>query len=253
MRGSRYSAKQASSPIRWVRSSLSIVLPAQWDYAGYFRHGETAIVGLLREDGTICHGLIDGEGQYLVPCAYRILPGESESFFGGEDGYYSVYDETNEGLSGYYDIKYHYFCVPKYADVDIHLRNDENIISVSDPQTHFRGYIHAETEERIGEFIYIETGPFYNGAAIADGLDGQWIQYADGSRCAIPENYLAEHKISHGLFQVINRENGKHGLMNVQGQIVTTQWYDRIYLDLMGDFHGESMGKMELACYRIDE
>lgn len=117
-------------------------------------------------------GLIYEDGQYVVPCMYRILPGEGESLFGGEEGYYIVCDDTDGLLCGYYDMKYHYFCVPKYADVDISLRNDENIISVSDALTHFRGYIYAETEERIGEFIYVETGPFHHGAVIADGLEG---------------------------------------------------------------------------------
>lgn len=236
----------------YVDSELSIVFPAQWDFATYFRHGETAIVGIAQENGKIRNGLIDVEGRYLVPCEYQIHNGESESFFGGEDGYYFLYDELN-GLCGYYDIKNRYFCEPKYSDVDISFRNDENIISVEDPETHFRAYIHAETEEVIGEFIYIETGPWYNGAAIAEGLDSQYIQYANGTRMAIPDEYIASHRISHGLVHVINRKNNKHGLMNLQGVIVSSRWYDQFFVDAMGDFYGEYMGKTELVCYHMNK
>jgi len=227
-----------SSNGKWgyADESMNIVISPQWDTASNFRCGKTAIVGILQEDGDFSYGLINQNGEYIVPCDYHILDNESEVLFGGEDGYYLIWDKENK-LCGYYDIKYNYYCSPKYRDVDIGERTEKNIISVMDPVTRLRGYIYSDTEMAVSEFCYIETGPFIQDAAIAIALDAQWIQFIDGTRKKISDEYSVNLQIVHGVFIVTNRDY-KYGLMDLNCELVTKEWYDMIYIENTDEIYG---------------
>lgn len=224
----------------FANNRMEIVIPAQWDYASYFRACETAVVGFKQPDGNLLYGLIDIEGNALVPCKYQILAGESEDFFGGEKGYYLVLNPQGT-LCGYYDIQNHFFCEPVYEDVDIWYKNDENIISVAKAETNEnagRIYIHAISGEQIGTYDYIITLPWHGNAALCTSMDGrQWIQYLNGSRKEIPSEYDIRSDIYHGLFVV--KRNGQFSLMNLDADIVA-DWYNYIEVSPMGVFHGKS-------------
>lgn len=214
-----------------------LLIPRLWDYVSEFRCGKTAKVGLRVENGNaMLYGIINREGTYLVPCEYFILAGESETYFGGENGYYLV-STPDHALEGYYDIENAYFCVPKYQAVDIHTPNDENIISVADPDSGFWGYIRTTDEKPMSDFCYIETGPWSNGAAIATSLEQQWILFRDGTRIAIPVEYNAGLEINNGYFR-ISDENNKYGLMNLNAVVVTEKWYDFVEIGENREFIG---------------
>ena len=222
----------------YVNNMMEETIPAQWDYASYFRMCEVAMVGIKQSDGSLLFGLIDTQGDYLVPCEYVIFEGESEDFFGGENGYYLI-QNLQGTLCGYYDIQNHYFCEPIYEDVDVWYRNDENIISVSKKGEAGRLYIHAITGEQIGTAQYIETYPWHQNAALCRSFDGNmWIQFLNGSRKKIDEEYDVRSDIRHGLFIVANK-NGQYSLMNLQANIVTA-WYNSIELTPEGRFYGEN-------------
>lgn len=204
-----------------------ISIPYQWDYCSEFRNNKTAIVGMYsKETDSMTYGIIDAFGNYVVPCEYFIQSGESESYFGDKNGYYLIKD-FNLNLYGYFDIENNYFCTPKYSGVNIHLKNPENIISVCDPNTSFWGYIIANNENPVSDFCYIITGPWNNGSAIADSLEGQYILLSDGNRVMIPEIYYANYSINKGLFIITNMDN-QYGLMNLEGAVATHTWYDYI-------------------------
>lgn len=217
----------------YANNELEIVIPPQWDYASYFRASKTAMVGKRQADGSLLYGLIDQAGKYLVPCEYHISAGESEAFFGGENGYYHICDGT---LQGYYDIQNDVFCEPKYAGVDIWYKNNENIISVAKTEDSGLVYINAVTGEQIGEFEYFMTYPWHKNAALCMTFDSDWIQFIDGSRTAIPAEYSIYSDISHGLFIVGDED--RYALMNLQGKIVSA-WYADIEVTPMGDFYAE--------------
>ncbi|MBQ7184893.1 MAG: WG repeat-containing protein [Clostridia bacterium] len=214
-------------------------IPPQWDFASYFRACEVAKVGLKQRDGGLLFGLIDVKGNYLVPCEYIIIDGESEAFFGGEDGYYLIMDTTRT-LCGYFDIQNRYFCKPTYEDVDIWFKNNENIIDVAKKNEDGRVYINALSGEQIGIYQYIITFPWHKIAAICMSFDENWwIQYIDGTREKIGSNYDVRSDISHGLF-IVKNQNDKYSLMNLQATIVA-DWYAYIELTPDGLFYGESM------------
>ncbi|MDD2649453.1 MAG: WG repeat-containing protein [Eubacteriales bacterium] len=112
----------------FANNDMDIVIPAQWDYASYFRASEVAKVGIKQADGNYLYGLIDVEGNCVVPCEYSIHEGESGAYFAGEDGYYHIYDAQSK-LCGYYDIKNRFFCPPIYEDVILWFRNEKNIVT----------------------------------------------------------------------------------------------------------------------------
>lgn len=235
----------------YANNKIEIVIPAQWDYASYFRVSQTAIVGVKQSDGNLLYGLINTKGDFLIPCAYNILAGESEAFFGGENGYYLVVDPKSS-LCGYYDIQNNFFCEPVYDDVDIWYKNEENIISVAKIGAVGRAYIHANTGEQIGPDDYIETYPWYRTAALCISMDGKkWIQFIDGSRKEIDCEYDIRSDISHGLFIIANQK-GQYSLMNLQANIVAN-WSDYIEITPMGDFYGRSGQCSGIVYCQVDD
>lgn len=235
----------------YVSNQMEKVIPAQWDFVSYFRAGETAKVGIKQPDGNLLFGIIDASGKYLVPCNYFVFEGESEAYFGGEDGYYLI-TNAQRTLCGYYDIQNHYFCEPIYEDVDVWYKNDENIISVGKVGEDGRVYIHALTGKQIGTEHYIVTYPWHKNTAICMSFDGSWwLQFMDGTRKQIAQDYDVRSDISHGLFIVTN-QNDEYSLMNIQADIVS-DWYDNIELTPMGTFYGESSQYSGIIYCQIEE
>lgn len=221
----------------YANNEMEVALPPLWDYASYFRFSKTAVVGMKQQSGEYLYGLIDVNGNYLVPCEYYISDGESEAFFGGEDGYYLIMNPQRT-LCGYYDMSNDFFCEPIFEDVDVWYKNPQNIISVAPTGIEGRIYINAITGEQVGTENYLETFPWHDNAAICMSFDGRrWIQFLDGTRIEVPREYDIASDLSHGLFIVINQE-GLYSLMNLKAVIVA-EWYSMIELTAKGDFCGE--------------
>lgn len=236
VRGEELLPVQIQGKYGYVNSRMQVVIPAKWDSASYFRDCKVAKVGIEQPNGNCIFGLINKEGEYLVPCKYQIWEGEGGAFFGEENGYYLILDPINM-QAGYYDIQNNYFCEPKYDDVDIRHRNEKNIISVGRSEDEGRTYINAITGERIGYNDYLETFPWHDNAALGFTLNGEWcVQYLDGSRKVIPEEYDVRSDIYHEMFIVMNRNN-QFSLMNVETDIVA-DWYDWIEVTSLGVFEG---------------
>ena len=68
-------------------------------------------------------------------------------------------------------------------------------------------------------------------------MDAQWIQFIDGTRKKIPDEYLVNPRIVQGMFIVTNRDY-KYGLMDLNCKLVTKEWYDMIYIENTDDIYG---------------
>lgn len=228
---------QSGGKIGYVDADMRIRIPATWDYGSYFRNGETAIVRIDADVRKPLYGLIDSEGLFLVPIGeHRIIAGEGGDYFGGEDGYYLIFDYSSH-LFGYYDIRNHYYASPKYTSIDPHFRDESeyNMLFVGSVIMHGEeqpaAYINSATEEILCEFDYAEHGNPYYGTVLCREIHGNdWIQYANGTRIPLDEQFeLDSYSINQGLFIV--RDDEGYGLMSISGVMTTSTHYRSIEYD----------------------
>lgn len=220
----------------YIDIDMTIMIPATWDYVSYFRC-DTAIVRIDSDMEEPQYGLIDRTGSYLVPLGnHRILLEEGGAYFGGEDGYYLIFDYSTH-LFGYYDIRNHYYASPKYGSIDPFFRDESsyNMLFVGSAvisnQVRTIAYINSATEDILCEYDYYEHGnPYYGKVLCMDAEGAYWIQSGDGTRIKIDNQYeLDSFTIEQGLF-IVRTEQG-YGLMNLSGSVVTEGNYLSIEYD----------------------
>lgn len=228
---------QFDGKIGYVDENMMVKIPASWDYGSYFRNGEVAVVCTYPDAGEPRYGLINPKGTFLVPIGdHRILEGEGGDYFGGEDGYYLIFDYSSR-LFGYYDIRNHYYASPKYTSIDPHFRDESvnNMLFVGgvmiDGKEHSVSYINSATEDVICEFDYLEHGNPYHGKVLCEDSEGNyWIQFGDGTRISIDGQFkLESFFIGEGLFIISNDEG--YNLMSLSGKTVAETHYHTIEYD----------------------
>lgn len=246
---------QLDGKIGYVDENLTVRIPAVWDYGSYLRNGEIALVRIDSDILKPQYGLIDTEGTFLVPLGdHRIIGGEGGEYYGGEDGYYLIVDYSS-GLQGYYDIRNHYYALPKYTSIDPRFRDESvnNMLYVGsivvNGEDQSASFINSATEDILCKYEYLEHGNPYHGKVLCMTVDGSyWIQSTDGTRIPVGDQFkLDSLAIEQGLFIVKNDEG--YRLMSLSGKIVTLTPYRVIEYDPYDDcYYGTDYdGKMTLV------
>lgn len=221
-------------------------IEASYDYVGYFRDGKTAVVGCYNNAGVLLKGIINNDGNLIVPCEFFITEGEG-MLWGGEDGFYSIENPVS-GLIGYYDIRNSFFCEPKYYDVDINVRDKKGMLVVIDAENHLSGLIRDSTGEPIVECKYLCIYTPNDGLAIGVTEDGYWIISSDRKVLKIKDRYIPDNLFQKELLIALIVSENYYCLLNRNGEQMTLSHYELIWYDEnMGYYVGRLNDKDEIV------
>ncbi|MBR4539105.1 MAG: WG repeat-containing protein [Clostridia bacterium] len=245
-----YPAQGENGKMGYINRAGAWVITPQFDSAGDFR-GNYAAVSVCPADydpetddlwKLDCMGIIDREGNFVLPPAYSLAAGQSGSYFGGKDtgiwlvhrrGDY-VWGEDEEGeeillqspLYGFFDIPSGCFSGLKWGNV-WHWCSDSRLIPVMDYGG--AGYADRSTGEMVIPCQYFDSDPgnFHEGVASVAYMDKDWYPHdfflidENGAEIPLPEGVhsLYASSASEGRIAVENDQE-LTGYADLQGNMV---------------------------------
>lgn len=184
-----------------------------------------------------CSGIIDRQGQWVLPPEYSIDSGYDGRSYGGDDtGIWLItqYDGLEHGsfdepFEGFFDIPSGYFSGLHWGSVWPWI-GDSPLIPVTDADTWLHGYVDRATGELVIPYRYgvQDPSPFSEGVAPVayedengNALDFFFLIDLEGNEIPLPEGIHAEYGCfaSEGLIAVVNEE-GLYGYADLQGNLV---------------------------------
>ncbi|MBQ9438749.1 MAG: WG repeat-containing protein [Lachnospiraceae bacterium] len=245
-----FPARGENGKIGYIDRAGEWVIAPQFDSAGDFR-GDYASVSVYPEDfdpetddlwDMDCEGIIDREGNFVLPPVYSLGAGQDGSYFGGRDaGIWLVYrrgdyawgkDEEGEEillqypLYGFFDIPSGCFSGLKWDDVWPWC-SDSRLIPVMDDDG--AGYADRSTGEMVIPCQYFDCDPgnFHEGVASVAFVDEDWNPFSfflideTGAEIPLPEGIhsLCRSYASEGRITVEN-EQELRGYADLQGNVV---------------------------------
>lgn len=245
-----FPAKGENGKMGFINRAGEWVIAPQFDFAGDFR-GNYASVAIYPADydpetddlwDMDCDGIIDREGNFVLPPAYSLAAGQSGSYFGGKDtGIWlvhrrtdNVWGEDEEGeeillqnaLYGFFDIPSGCFSGLKWGNV-WHWCSDSRLIPVMDEGG--AGYADRSTGELVipCQYFHSDPGNFHEGVASVAYMDEDWnpldffLIDETGAEIPLPEGIhsLYASSASEGRIAVEN-EGKMQGYADLQGNVV---------------------------------
>ena len=242
--------KGENGKMGYINRAGEWVIAPQFDSAGDFR-GNYASVAIYPADyapetddlwDMDCDGIIDRNGDFVLPPTYSLAAGQSGSYFGGKDtGIWLVYrrgdyvwGEDEEGeeillqcpLYGFFDIPSGCFSGLKWGNV-WHWCSDSRLIPVMDEAG--AGYADRSTGELVIPCRYFATDPgnFHEGVASVAYMDEDWnpldffLIDETGAEIPLPEGIHAQYAsyASEGRITVENEEE-LQGYADLRGNVV---------------------------------
>lgn len=253
-----FPAKGENGKMGFINRAGEWVIAPQFDSAGDFR-GNYASVSVYPADydpekddlwDMDCDGIIDREGNFVLPPAYSLAAGQSGSYFGCKDtGIWlvhrrtdNVWGEDEEGeeillqnaLYGFFDIPSGCFSGLKWGNV-WHWCSDSRLIPVMDEGG--AGYADRSTGELVipCQYFHSDPGNFHEGVASVAYMDEDWnpldffLIDETGAEIPLPEGIhsLYASSASEGRIAVENEE-GLQGYADLQGNVVIPPQFLRV-------------------------
>lgn len=224
-----FPAKEENGKMGYIDRAGEWVIAQQFDSAGDFR-GDYASVSVYPADfdpetddlwDMDCVGIIDREGNFVLPPTYSLVAGQSGDYFGGKDtGIWLVHrigdyvwgeDEEGEGeeiilqmpLYGFFDIPSGCFSGLKWANM-WHWCSDSRLIPVMDYGG--AGYADRTTGEMVIPCQYFDCDPgnFHEGVASVaymdeDGNPLDFFLIDESGQIAMPLIYDWAYSFENGL------------------------------------------------------
>ena len=209
----------------YINADAEWIIAPQFDDAGAFR-GDYAPAWMLPEDvepedmwDVDCEGIIDRQGNWVLPPEYTLHAGQSGIWFGGKDtGIWLVtqWGRDNE-LEGFFDIPTGTFSGLKWYHV-WHWCSDSRLIPVEDAETMLAGYADRSTGELVIPCLYYSFDPanFNDGVASValSDEDGNEISpwhliNEQGETIPLPEGWQSDYAndFSCGCIAVVSPDN----------------------------------------------
>ncbi|MCQ2152629.1 MAG: WG repeat-containing protein [Bacteroidales bacterium] len=262
--GARAEEENASAlyPIResglwgYMNRAGDVVIEPHWDWAGDFS-GPVAIVAENGDDRQAVYGVINTDGEFVVPAMYAQIEDYGDFLI-----IFEVGDNPDGDLVGWYDKSSGYFQEPVYQEID-DTPTDSDLILVTlsidgeqgDLVIH-SAYCRRDTGEIAFLFDYVgepyTLGTFHKGYAYwlienADGFDA-FLLNTDGARVTFPSGIRPVSDVCDGVLRIANDED-LVGLARPDGTIVLPPTYDWIENPSEGRIffeQGDRLGVMDL-------
>ena len=157
----------------YINADAEWIIAPQFDEAGAFR-GDYAAAWVLPEGADPeewydldCEGVIDRQGNWVLPPEYTLHAGQSGIWFGGKDTGIWLVTQWGSGneLEGFFDIPTGTFSGLKWYHV-WHWCSDSRLIPVEDAETMLAGYADRSTGELVIPCLYYSFDP----ASFNDGV-----------------------------------------------------------------------------------
>lgn len=163
------------------------------------------------QDGKILYGLINKQGQFILPCKYSRIGTLS-------DGLVAIKDINNK--CGYADVKGNIVVPCQYKEVGYYR---EGLARIT--QGDSCAYINREGEIVIPFFTAYSANPFENGLAAIEKNKRQTFFIDKQGNVAIPQQDYRCYGCSEGLFIVRSEKGSRYGLMDTKGKMVVDMKY----------------------------
>lgn len=245
-----FPAKGENGKMGYINRAGEWVIAPQFDFAGDFR-GNYASVSVYPADydpekddlwDMDCDGIIDREGNFILPPTYSLAAGQSGDYFGGKDtGIWlvhrrtdNVWGEDEEGeeillqnaLYGFFDIPSGCFSGLKWGNV-WHWCSDSRLIAVMDDNG--AGYVDRSTGELVipCQYFHSDPGNFHEGVASVAYMDEEWnpldffLIDETGVKIPLPEGIHSLYASSAAEGRIAVENEGKlQGYADLRGNVV---------------------------------
>jgi hypothetical protein len=213
----------------YADSKGNIVISPQWELAEEFRGNKAAKVGIV-VDGDTMYGIIDTRGNYMVQPIYtHIISGESGLYFGGEDGYYYIWDSATD-CSGFYDIRHGHFTPPQWRDAFVWTRGEGNLVPVQQYHDETWGFVDSTKGELVIPCRYIEAWPFREGVSVCtkekEGEMVSCIVDPLGNEILLKDGLLIRSDDFYNGLAAVSDAQGKFGYVDKEGTVVAPLLFD---------------------------
>ena len=212
------------------------VIAPQYAWADEFRGAGYAMAipagGAWLEGG----GIIDMQGDWVVPPDYIVDDGYDGGLYGGEDtGVLWLHALEDDGLVGFFDLRSGYFSGLRFCLASPWVSWTDNLIAVCSPEDdgwNDVGYVDRTTGELALDFRYGDTMnamTFCEGYAIVCLWDEEGIDSRDlvidkaGRELALPPGIALDpfygDNFSEGLLAVMCEGDGLYGFVDTEGKL----------------------------------
>lgn len=216
------------------------VLEPQWENASEFRGGGYAAVGVV--DGG--EGIIDREGNYVLPPEYTLDEGYDGYYYGGKDTGVIWAVGENEKL-GFFSVQHGVFSGARFGGMCKLTGIGDGLVCVCDDNEVY-GYASCETGELVIPFQYrFGCGQFEDGFAYAytDMSEGGFdIIDKTGKKLKLPKGIEPySYGFSEGKLAVHDTNSGLYGFADATGAVVIPAVYEDVQ-DFSEGYAAVSMG-----------
>lgn len=163
------------------------------------------------QDGKILYGLINKQGQFVLPCKYNRIGTLSDGLIAIEDINYKC---------GYADVRGTVVVPCQYEKVGYY---SEGLGRITKGDS--CAYINREGEIIIPYFKAYDAESFKNGIAAIEKQKRQTYFIDKQGNVVIPQRDYRCYGCSEGLYIVRSKEGSKYGLMDAKGTMVATMEY----------------------------
>ena len=218
------------------------VIAPQFARADEFRGAgyATAIpVGNTWQDGG---GIIDRQGDWVVPPEYILDDGYDGFLYGGEDtGVVWLHGLEDDGLVGFFDLRSGYFSGLRFCSSSPWVSETDKLIAVCSPEEdgwNDVGFVDRTTGEVALDFRYGDTmnpSIFCEGYAVVCLWDEEGADSRDlvidkaGRELALPPGIALDpyygDNFSEGLLAVMGEEDGLYGFIDTEGKLAIAPQY----------------------------
>lgn len=218
------------------------VIAPQFAWADEFRGAgyATAVpVGSTWQDGG---GIINRQGDWVVPPEYSLDTGYDGYLYGGEDtGVIWLQGTEDNGPEGFFDLRSGYFSGLRFCSPSPWVSGTDNLIAVCTPEEdgwNDVGFVDRTTGELALDFRYGDTANpiiFCEGYAVVclwdeEGLDSRDLVIDKAGReLALPPGIVLDpfygDNFSEGLLAVMREEDGLYGFIDTEGKLAIAPQY----------------------------
>lgn len=217
----------------FMRADGRIEIAPQWEDAYPFDNG-MAIVGEKQNDGDFIYGIINTNGEYVIPPLYSEIEKKQYTYGGGD--YYCLYNCTSGILSteGIFDVEGKTLIAFSEPYCEINILQSGEYIAVNNKKTSLWGYV-DQSGDVVIPYQFDEASGFVNGFGLITeyhercNIEKYALINSRGDKLVLPDCLEAYGLVQNDRFIIRTTDSAmKYGLADITSKIIIEPQYDWI-------------------------